>query len=159
MWHLKNGGKPRRVMTCCRVHPRPEMYRAMACSFRTWFRWPWRTLLNPSWRKTFSNGQQKRCNRSSMGSTRLRRVELSPQCSPAERQSFHDWCFAKFRKLQRESPGDGARTVERLSELFARVGGEAERTKSSPRKSSRREAEPQMGAEAHWRNSHRCMTR
>ena len=48
------------------------------------------------------------------------------RCIPAERQSFHDWLLRKVQELQQESSGNGARTVERLSELFARVGGEAE---------------------------------
>jgi len=51
------------------------------------------------------------------------------QCIPAEKQSFHDWLLRKVQELQQESPRDGARTVERLSELFARVGGEAESDK------------------------------
>ncbi|HYV26129.1 MAG TPA: hypothetical protein VFA77_01245 [Candidatus Eisenbacteria bacterium] len=48
------------------------------------------------------------------------------QCIPAERHSFHDWLLRKVQELQQANPNNEARTVERLSELFARVGGEAE---------------------------------
>jgi hypothetical protein len=45
------------------------------------------------------------------------------QCIPAERHSFHDWLLRKVQELQQANGGNEARTVERLSELFARVGG------------------------------------
>jgi hypothetical protein len=48
------------------------------------------------------------------------------QCIPAERHSFHDWLLRKVEELQKETSGDGTKTLERLSELFARFGGEAE---------------------------------
>jgi hypothetical protein len=48
------------------------------------------------------------------------------ECIPAERESFHDWLLRKVQQLQREASGNRTSTVARLSELFARVGGEAE---------------------------------
>jgi hypothetical protein len=52
------------------------------------------------------------------------------QCIPAERHSFHDWLLRKVQEVQHANPRDNAKTVERLSELFARVGGEAEPDKA-----------------------------
>jgi hypothetical protein len=48
------------------------------------------------------------------------------QCVPAERHSFHDWLLRKVQDLQREEAGNEARSIERLSELFARVSGEGD---------------------------------
>jgi hypothetical protein len=49
------------------------------------------------------------------------------QCIPAERLSFHDWLLRKVQDVQREEAGNGPRTLERSSELLARVGGEDDR--------------------------------
>ena len=44
------------------------------------------------------------------------------QCIPAEKHSFHDWFLRKVQELQASNEGE---TVQRLSALFARVGGES----------------------------------
>jgi hypothetical protein len=76
--------------------------------------------------ETFSQWQPQILEQIAEGLARAPARGTVAQCIPAEKLSFHDWMLRKVQELRIEHGGDEAKMLERLSELFARAGGEAE---------------------------------